>query len=75
MAKFRKRPVVIDAVQYAGKGNLQDSGGNVPEWLWDALEKGTIRPTNGTDPLIIGGNLRTSVTPRSSGREAERERI
>ncbi len=33
---FRKKPVVIDAVQYLGNGNTSDT----PNWLWDALESG-----------------------------------
>jgi hypothetical protein len=50
MAKFRKKPVVIEAVQYEGKGNFHQ---DTPEWLWSGFEKGIIIPTNGTDPLII----------------------
>ena len=48
--KFRKKSVVIEAVQYEGTGNFHQ---DTPEWLWAAFENGTILPTNGTDPLII----------------------
>jgi hypothetical protein len=50
--RFRKRPVEVEAVQYAGGGNMQPRGG-VPVWLWDALENGTAFFTNGADPLQI----------------------
>lgn len=51
MARFRKKPVVIEAVRYLGKGNMADR--DVPEWLWDALANKVAEPTNGTDPFII----------------------
>jgi hypothetical protein len=38
MAKFRKKPVVIEAVQYAGNGNFKDP--HLPTWLWEAFEGG-----------------------------------
>lgn len=50
--RFRKKPVIIEAVQYAGQGNLVNRG-QVPVWMWDALENGTMKFTNGQDPLII----------------------
>ena len=50
--KFRKKPVVVDAVQYAGNGNMNPRGGP-PEWIWNALEKGILKPTYGADPLRI----------------------
>lgn len=50
--KFRKKPVVIEAVQYAGNGNVEPHGG-VPEWLWTALETRIAHYTNGADPLKI----------------------
>lgn len=57
MAKYCKKPVVIEAVKYAGKGNLEalpgDVRGEVPEWLWEAFAEGTAHSTNGTDPLVI----------------------
>ena len=49
--KYRKKPVVIEAVQYLGQGNMAD--GDVPEWLWDALKSGVVQATNGTDPFVI----------------------
>lgn len=52
MAKYRKKPVVIEAVQYAGKGHLSFRG-NVPQWIWKALTDETLKATNGTDPLVI----------------------
>ena len=51
MAKFRKKPVVIEAVKYLGHGNVEN--GEVPDWMWDAFEKGTLIPTNGDDPLRV----------------------
>jgi hypothetical protein len=57
MAKFRKKPVVIEATRYEGKGNMYPSvdgkRGQVPTWFWDALENKTAEFTNGADPLII----------------------
>lgn len=50
--QFRKKPVVIEAVQYAGKGNMNPRGG-LPDWLWDALKNGTAYFSNGADPLCI----------------------
>lgn len=49
--KFRKKPVVIEAVRYEGCGNM--AGHEVPDWIWDALENGTMHSMNGSDPLII----------------------
>lgn len=53
--QFRKKPVVIEAVRYEGKGNLYPVDGKhgAPVWLWDALEKKTAEFTNGGDPLVI----------------------
>jgi hypothetical protein len=51
--KYRKKPVVIiEAVQYLGKGNFVTENG-IPKWLWEALESSVARSTNGTDPFII----------------------
>jgi hypothetical protein len=50
--RYRKKSVVIDAVQYAGGGNL-DSPGGPPEWIWEAFESAVLQATNGTDPLLI----------------------
>lgn len=52
MAKYRKKPVVIDAVQYAGDGNMVNRG-EVPPWIWDAFQVGTLYATDGGDPLKI----------------------
>lgn len=55
--RFRKKPVVVEAVRYEGKGNMYPSAegqyGQVPEWFWDALENKTAEFTNGRDPLVI----------------------
>lgn len=50
--KYRKKPVVIEAVRYEGQGNLDNPGG-VPDWIWSAFENTTLRATNGDDPLIV----------------------
>lgn len=49
--KFRKKPVVIEAVKYLGEGNVENN--ETTDWMWDALEKGVMRYPNGNDPLII----------------------
>ncbi|HEV2079418.1 MAG TPA: hypothetical protein VGR19_05925 [Allosphingosinicella sp.] len=51
MSRFRKKPVVIEAVQYLGNGNTKDH--DVPKWMWEAFENKTLQPTNGCDPLYI----------------------
>lgn len=48
--KFRKKPVVIEAVRYIGNGNTK---GPPPLWLWEALESGVAKATNGADPFVI----------------------
>lgn len=48
--RFRKKPVVIEAVLYMGGGNIS---GDAPGWFWDALEEGTMGATNGVDPFVI----------------------
>lgn len=35
---WRKKPVVIEAIQYKGAGNFADH--RLPEWMWDALKSG-----------------------------------
>lgn len=40
MNQFRKKPVVIEAVQYEGGGNFANR--EVPNWIWQALERGTV---------------------------------
>lgn len=52
MPIFRKKPVEVEAVKYAGAGNM-DVRGEVPAWMWDAFEDGTLEPTDGSDPLRI----------------------
>ena len=41
MAKFRKKPVVIEAVQIS-KNMGADNWHELPEWLRDAYEKGDV---------------------------------
>ena len=53
MAKYRKKPVVVEAIQYKGEGNIGDKRGDVPDWIWRALEEGFLKATNGTGPLVI----------------------
>ena len=51
--KYRKKPVVIDAVLYVGSGDVDPRlEGRLPEWLWEAFENEVLVPTNGTDPLV-----------------------
>ncbi|MFH1547634.1 MAG: hypothetical protein ABIC57_04050 [bacterium] len=52
MAKYRKKPVVIEAVRYEGSGNMENH--EVPDWIWDALESGVMFATSdGRDPMTI----------------------
>jgi len=54
MTQYRKKPVVIEAVQYEHKGNLHPRyEGHVPEWVWQAFEDRILQTTNGMDPLTI----------------------
>ena len=50
MTIYRKKPVVVEAVQYKGSGNIY---GGVPDWIWKALESKTLEATNGTDPFVV----------------------
>lgn len=43
--QFRKKPVVIEAVQYQGGGNFADP--MLPAWLWEAFENGALVNRNG----------------------------
>lgn len=61
--KFRKKPVIVEAVKYAGDGNL-DPRGPVPAWMFSAFESKILMATNGGDPLVIKtseGDLTVSV--------------
>jgi len=49
--KYRKKPVVIEAVRYLGHGMVE--GGEVPDWKREAFEQGVLQPTNGADPLYV----------------------
>ncbi len=49
--KFRKKPVVIDAVQYDREGQL--IGSTVPGWFIDALEHEVVRYWEDRDVMMI----------------------
>lgn len=51
MAKYRKKPVVVEAVRYLGNGNMENR--EIPTWLWKAFEAGIANSTNGVEPFII----------------------
>lgn len=51
MAKYSKKPVVIEAVKYIGHGNFEDHA--LPDWIWRAFESKVLLPTGGSDPLLI----------------------
>ena len=51
MAKFRKRPIIVEAVRYLGNGNMENR--EVPKWLWKAFEEEVAQSTNGTETFII----------------------
>lgn len=70
MAKYKKRPVVIEAFRY--DGDLKDSKGNwyVPDWMVEAFENGIayyelpLSPLHPPDELYIKtleGNHHVSV--------------
>lgn len=48
MAKFRKKPVVIEAVQYTGKPQSMDE---IPQWMFNAMMDRVIRPSPDEEPL------------------------
>ena len=56
MAKYRKKPVVIEAFQY--DGDLKDCDGNwyVPNWAVEAYEKGVMHYASVWDYVIKGVN-------------------
>lgn len=50
--KYRKKPVVIEAVQYKGGGNFDNP--RIPDWIWEAFENKTLfYQQNGSDALQI----------------------
>ena len=51
MAKYRKKPIVIEAVKYLGGGNVENS--DVPDWMRKAFEDGALVAADGGDPLRI----------------------
>ena len=51
MARYRKKPVVIEAVKYLGHGNVENR--ETPDWVWDAFENGTLVATNDSYPLRV----------------------
>jgi hypothetical protein len=61
MAIFRKKPVVIDAFQWtAGPDQRED-----PEWIVEAIKRGTVHPQGGSEPHLtihtLGGVMRADV--------------
>jgi hypothetical protein len=53
MAKYRKKPVVIEAFQY--DGDLKGSDGNyyIPEWAKTALEDGVMFFESTSEPMQL----------------------
>ncbi len=47
--KYRKKPIVVEAVQYQGAGNVTE----IADWICSAFESGVLAATNGCDPLIV----------------------
>lgn len=52
MSKWRKKPVVVEAVRYIGGGNLAPDEAT-PDWIWTALADGTVRSTTGQRDFLI----------------------
>lgn len=53
MAKYRKKPVVIEAFQY--DGDLRRANGDyyVPKWAVDAFEKGVMFYKSDAEPMQL----------------------
>jgi hypothetical protein len=51
MAKYRKKPVVIDAFKWTGDNNQEDD----PEWLIEALTKGHFSLKEGAARIVKSG--------------------
>jgi len=49
MAKYRKKPVVIEADQWTGDKNRI----NIPDWLDAAIQAGTVRINHSETTLMI----------------------
>ena len=62
MARYRAKPVVIEAVKYLGAGNIDGGAEGVPDWIWAAFADGTLGATDGGDPLIIKNTEEERVT-------------
>jgi hypothetical protein len=58
MAKFRKKPVVIDAWQWAhGKGNSDEVFVGVPDWLKTAQEAQNVRYSYVAGGAALNGRI------------------
>lgn len=58
MPTFKKKPKVVDAVRYLGCGNVENHA--TPEWLFEALESGTVKV--GEDGSMIIETLEGQMT-------------
>lgn len=61
MAKYRKRPVVIDAFQWTGGIDQTED----PEWIVDAIRRGEVYYQGGDAPYLtietLEGKMRASL--------------
>ncbi|MGE0278123.1 MAG: hypothetical protein AB7R40_22235 [Nitrospiraceae bacterium] len=48
MAKYRKKPVVVEAFLWTGAAHA----GEYPQWAWSALKKGTMYYQGGDSPHL-----------------------
>lgn len=61
MAKYRKKPVVIEAFQWNIKGNFV-KWASLPGWFTKAYERGDILPlTDGVEIKTLEGQLKANV--------------
>ena len=58
MAKYRKKPVVIEAFEYDGELLSRDSGYYVPEWAYQALLKGVLFYASRWEKQVTGETFR-----------------
>lgn len=49
MAKFRKKPIVIEAFLWTGGPDQTED----PEWICDAIRAGTVRFLNSGTPSVV----------------------
>jgi hypothetical protein len=61
MAKYRKKPVVIEAFLFTGAAHA----GEYPRWAWSALKAGTMYYQGGEEPYLtietLEGKMRANV--------------